>query len=122
MVNCAYNAISGITQASYGELSALEPIRALQHAVVAEVCALAAAAGIDLPLQPSLEAMDKIAPAMPAQLSSTAQDMARGKPSEIDHLNGFAVRRGRELLGVATPANQALHALVKLVEARRRAA
>ena len=53
--------------------------------------------------------------AMPAQLSSTAQDMARGKPSEIDHLNGFVARRGAEL-GVATPANQALHALVKLVE------
>ena len=39
-------------------------------------------------------------PAMPGQLSSTAQDMARGKPSEIDHLNGFVARRGREL-GVA---------------------
>ena len=54
--------------------------------------------------------------AMPAQRSSTAQDMARRKPSEIDHLNGFVARRGREL-GVPTPANQALHALVKLVEA-----
>ena len=42
--------------------------------------------------------------------------MARGKPSEIDHLNGFVARRGAEL-GVATPVNQALHALVKLVEA-----
>ncbi|MEO8922564.1 MAG: ketopantoate reductase C-terminal domain-containing protein, partial [Caldimonas sp.] len=69
-----------------------------------------------LPLAPSLEAMEKIAAAMPAQLSSTAQDMARKKPSEIDHLNGFVVRRGREL-GVATPANQALYALVRLVEA-----
>ena len=78
--------------------------------------ALAAAEGVNLPLAPSLEAMERIAGAMPAQLSSTAQDMARRKPSEIDHLNGFVVRRGREL-GVATPANQALHALVKLVEA-----
>jgi 2-dehydropantoate 2-reductase len=52
---------------------------------------------------------------MPGQLSSTAQDMARGKPSEIDHLNGLVARRGREL-GIATPTNQALHALVKLVE------
>jgi 2-dehydropantoate 2-reductase len=43
--------------------------------------------------------------------------MARGKPSEIDHLNGFVARRGREL-GIATPTNQALHALVKLVEAK----
>ena len=66
----------------------------------------------------SLEAMEGIAAAMPAQLSSTAQDMARGKPSEIDHLNGFVARRGREL-GIATPTNQALHALVKLVESGR---
>jgi len=52
---------------------------------------------------------------MPQQLSSTAQDMARRKPSEIDHLNGFIARRGHEL-GVATPVNRTLHALVKLVE------
>jgi Ketopantoate reductase len=117
MVNCAYNAISGIAQASYGELVALAPIRELQRAVVAEVCALAAAEGIELPLAASIEAMEKIAPAMPAQFSSTAQDMARRKPSEIDHLNGFVARRGREL-GIATPANQALYALVKLVESR----
>jgi 2-dehydropantoate 2-reductase len=115
MVNCAYNAISGLAQASYSALAALPEVRALQHAVVAEVVALAAAEGVNLPLAPALEAMERIAGAMPAQLSSTAQDMARKKPSEIDHLNGFVVRRGREL-GVATPANQALHALVKLVE------
>ena len=61
-----------------------------------------------------------IATAMPAQFSSTAQDLARGKPTEIDHLNGFVVRRGAEL-GVATPVNQTLHALVKLAEAGRTA-
>ncbi|MGZ8260566.1 MAG: ketopantoate reductase family protein, partial [Caldimonas sp.] len=113
MVNCAYNAISGLAQASYGKLAALAEIRALQETVVREVVALAAAEGVDLPLEPSLEAMRKIAGAMPAQLSSTAQDMARAKPSEIDHLNGFVARRGREL-GVATPAHQSLSARVKL--------
>jgi 2-dehydropantoate 2-reductase len=117
MVNCAYNAISGLAQASYGELVALAPIRELQRTVVAEVVALAAAEGVDLQLGPSLESMERIAPAMPAQLSSTAQDMARRKPSEIEHLNGFVARRGREL-GVATPANQALYALVQQVESR----
>jgi len=121
MVNCAYNAISGIAQAPYADLAALGSIRDLQHAVVEEVCALAAAEGIELPLASSLEAMERIAAAMPAQLSSTAQDMARGKPSEIDHLNGFVVRRGREV-GVRTPANLALYALVRLVESRRRSA
>ena len=118
MVNCAYNAISGIAQAPYARLAALAPVRELQHAVVAEVVALAEAERVNLPLAASLEAMARIAPAMPAQLSSTAQDMARAKPSEIDHLNGFVVRRGREL-GVPTPANQALYALVKLIEAGR---
>jgi 2-dehydropantoate 2-reductase len=117
MVNCAYNAISGLAQSPYGELAALGPIRELQHAVVGEVCALASAEGVDLPLASSLEAMERIAGAMPAQLSSTAQDMARGKPSEIEHLNGFVVRRGREV-GVPTPANLALYALVRLVETR----
>jgi 2-dehydropantoate 2-reductase len=116
MVNCAYNAISGLAQAPYGRLSALPSVRELQRAVVMEVVAVAAAAGVPLALGPALEAMARIADAMPGQLSSTAQDMARGKPSEIEHLNGFVARRGAEL-GVATPVNQALYALVKLVEA-----
>jgi 2-dehydropantoate 2-reductase len=117
MVNCAYNAISALAQAPYGEMAALAPIRELQRTVVAEVVAVAIASGVELALPTAIEAMERIAPAMPAQLSSTAQDIARKKPSEIDHLNGFIVRRGREL-GVATPVNQALHALVKLVESR----
>jgi 2-dehydropantoate 2-reductase len=116
MVNCAYNAISALAQASYARLAALPAVREVQVAVVREVVALAQAEGVDLRLEPSLRAMDAIAVAMPGQLSSTAQDMARHKPSEIDHLNGFVARRGREL-GVPTPVNQTLHALVKLVEA-----
>jgi len=116
VANCAYNAISGLAQATYGQLVALPEVRATQQAVVREVVALAAAEGVALQLEPALKAMERIAAAMPGQLSSTAQDMARHKPSEIDHLNGFVARRGREL-GIATPANQTLHALVRLVEA-----
>ena len=73
-----------------------------------------------LPYGETDAAMAAIAKAMPAQLSSTAQDMARGRPTEIDHLNGFVVRRGAEL-GVPTPLNQALHALVKGVDVNRSA-
>lgn len=120
MVNCAYNAISGLAQQPYGRLAALPEIRALQQALVQEVVAVAQADGQPLVLADALAAMERIAVAMPAQLSSTAQDMARGKPSEIDHLNGFVVRRGAAL-GVATPINRTLHALVKLVEAGRQA-
>jgi 2-dehydropantoate 2-reductase len=60
-------------------------------------------------------AVDRIATSMPGQVSSTCQDLRRGKPTEIDHLNGFVVREG-ERLGVATPLNRALHALVKALE------
>ena len=118
MVNCAYNAISGLAQQPYGRMAALPVIREVQRAVVHEVVAVARAAGVAMVLDEALAAMERIAPAMPAQLSSTAQDMARGKPSEIDHLNGFVARRGAEL-GIATPVNQTLFALVKLVEAGR---
>ena len=90
----------------------------LQRTLVHEVVAVAQAEGVALSLQESLDAMARLAPAMPAQFSSTAQDMARGKRSEIDHLNGTVVRRG-EALGVPAPVNQALLALVKLVEAGR---
>ncbi|MBS0609771.1 MAG: 2-dehydropantoate 2-reductase, partial [Proteobacteria bacterium] len=56
---------------------------------------------------------------MPGQLSSTAQDLARGKPSEIEHLNGYVVKRGAAL-GVATPVNRTLLVLVRMAEAGRR--
>jgi 2-dehydropantoate 2-reductase len=115
LVNCAYNAISALAQMPYARLAARDDIRALQQDIVHEVIAVAAASGVSLPLQASLDAVTKIAAGMPQQLSSTAQDMARRKASEIDHLNGFIARRGREL-GVPAPVNQTLHALVKLVE------
>jgi 2-dehydropantoate 2-reductase len=116
LVNCAFNAISALAQAPYARLAALPEIRELQASIVREVVALAQAEGIALQVEPSLQAVERIARTMPAQLSSTAQDVARRKPSEIDHLNGFIARRGRAL-GVAVPVNQTLAALVKLVEA-----
>jgi 2-dehydropantoate 2-reductase len=115
LLNCAYNAISALAQAPYARLAALPDVRAVQRAVVQEVIAVAAADGITLALEPALAAVDRIATTMPQQLSSTAQDVARRRPSEIEHLNGFIVRRGLAL-GVPTPVNQTLHALVKLVE------
>jgi 2-dehydropantoate 2-reductase len=119
MVNCAYNAISGIAQLPYGVMAGVPDVVELQRAVVREVVAVANADGEKLEHAASIRAMERIAATMPAQLSSTAQDMARGKRSEIDHLNGTVARRGAAL-GVPTPMNQALVALVKLVEAGRR--
>ena len=118
IVNCACNAISAVAQQPYGRLAAEPAIRELQRAVVREAVAVAQAEGQAVTPDAALAAVDGILAAMPTQLSSTAQDLARGKPTEIDHLNGYVVRRGAEL-GIAAPANQALHALVRLMEAGR---
>jgi 2-dehydropantoate 2-reductase len=54
---------------------------------------------------------------MPGQRSSTAQDLPRGRPTEIDYLNGCIVRRG-DRLGVPAPAKRLLSTLVKILESR----
>ncbi len=117
IVNCSYNALSAIAQMPYGQLVQGEGIETVTRDVVRECLAVAQAAGVTVPGEP-WEAVRRIAATMPSQLSSTAQDLARGKQSEIDHLNGLVVRKG-EALGIAVPANRALWALVKLLAGRR---
>ena len=116
VVNCAYNAVSAISQLPYGKMIEGPGIRETMRAVVEETLAVAKAEGVRM-APDTLDKVLGIAGAMPTQFSSTAQDLARGKPTEIDHLNGFVARRG-EARGVPTPANRALWALVKLLEAR----
>ena len=116
IINCAYNALSAITQLPYGRLVQGAGVEQVMHDVVQECLAVARAAGIAVSGD-IWEAVQRIAQTMPGQLSSTAQDLARHKPSEIDHLNGYVVRKG-EALGIATPVNRVLHATVRLLEAR----
>ncbi|MEK8030455.1 ketopantoate reductase family protein [Ideonella sp. DXS29W] len=115
VLNSAYNALSALSRLPYGPLVRHEGVLPLMRAVVAECLAVATAEGVRVP--DPWPAVLRIAETMPGQFSSTAQDLMRGKRSEIDHLNGLVVRRG-EALGVATPANRALHVLVRLHEAR----
>lgn len=116
VINCAYNAVSAIAQRPYGQAVQGQGVKDVMRDVVDECLAVARAEGVQLPGDVHA-AVGKIAEAMPAQYSSTAQDLARGKRTEIDYLNGLIVRRG-EALGVKTPANRVLWALVKLMEVK----
>jgi 2-dehydropantoate 2-reductase len=116
VVNCAYNALSAIGQVDYGHLAQDATVRQLMHDIVEECLAVAQADGVQGVGDGHL-GVRRIAETMPTQRSSTAQDLARGKPTEIDHLNGYVVRRG-EALGVPTPANRALQVAVQLLERR----
>ena len=120
ILNCAYNAISAVTQLPYGVLFENEQARDLMRSVVSECLAVAQRESITLP-DDSWDGVERIAATMPAQLSSTAQDLKRGRRSEIDHLNGHIVRRGQSL-GIDTPVNRALYSLVKLLESALTAA
>jgi 2-dehydropantoate 2-reductase len=118
ILNCAYNALSAITQLPYGGLVKGEGISAVMRDLVDECMAVARAEGISIPGDVDL-AVRRIAETVPGQYSSTAQDLSRGKRTEIDHLNGLIVRRG-EALGISTPANRSLLAIVKLLESKSR--
>ena len=119
--NCALNAVSALGHAKYGQIAASADVRKVVETVVYEVLAVARAANIHPPgledPKTAIAGAFKIATQMAEALSSTAQDMNRGKRTEIDSLNGYISRRGAEL-GVPTPVNHALYALVKLVEGR----
>ena len=117
IINCAYNALSAIAQLPYGRMVEVKGVVETMRDIVGECLELATRLGVSLP-DDIVETVFGIAASMPNQLSSTAQDLARGKITEIDHLNGYVARKGREL-GVPAPANRTLVAAIKLLESRR---
>jgi 2-dehydropantoate 2-reductase len=116
IVNCAYNALSAIAQLPYGRMIGVGGVVDVMRDVVRECLEVATRLGVSLP-DNIMETVFGIAASMPNQLSSTAQDISRGKITEIDHLNGYVARKAREL-GVLAPANRALLVAVKLLENR----
>ncbi|HXM23543.1 MAG TPA: ketopantoate reductase family protein [Terriglobales bacterium] len=115
IMNCAYNALSALSRMKYGRIAQDPGAIEVMKCVVIEAVRVAGAAGVQVSESSMTEAVLKLGKAMPEALSSTAQDIARGKPTEIDSLNGFLVRKGAEK-GVPTPVNQTLYSLVKLLE------
>jgi 2-dehydropantoate 2-reductase len=114
-MNCAYNAVSALGRAKYGQIARHPQARELLRRAVEETATVARTAGVLLQEERLVEAAFRLGEAMGEATSSTAQDIARGKRTEIDSLNGYVARRGAEL-GVPTPINRTLHALVKLLE------
>lgn len=111
-INCAYNALSALTQLPYQPLLGRPGIREVMRDVFEECQHVAAASGVTLP--PELwNDLLAIAESMPQQRSSTAQDVARGRRSEIDHINGYIMRQGAHF-GIPTPVNRCLHTLVRV--------
>ncbi len=115
VINCAFNAVSALGRARYGRMARDAGTRTLMEGTVRESVAVARAAGVALDERKLIDAVWGVADALAQQYSSTAQDILRGKRTEIDALNGLVAARGAAL-GVDTPINRTLHALVRLRE------
>ncbi|MBU3555454.1 ketopantoate reductase family protein [Polynucleobacter sp. UB-Piko-W3] len=117
LVNCSFNAISGIGQISYGEMVKSPEVVKLIEETTKEFLAIAALEDVKISMSEALAANESIAKTMVTQVSSTAQDLARGKMTEMDFLNGYIVELGKRY-GVPTPYNESVYALVKMMESK----
>src|SRR5438034_8458284 len=122
LCNCALNATSALGNVRYGEIVQNADAKQVMQDIVDEVLAVAGAARVVLPgvhdQASGMAAATELATQMAGAFSSTAQDLSRGRLTEIEALNGYVARRGMEL-GVSVPVNHTLFTLVKLAEQRK---
>jgi len=134
--NCMINSLAGITGYSSGRVRQDPSTQGLALRLGAEVVRVAQAHGVRVePLlggitpqelleaeagrpSPALEKLAAEGERRGEGRPSLLQDILKGRPTEVDYLNGLAVRKGEEV-GVPTPVNAAALSLVKEVEAGR---
>jgi len=119
LYNCSLNGLSTLLEVPYGTLLEREAACRLMRAMIEEVYRVAAAHRIVLELPTAEEyehfLVTKLIPDTAAHHASMLQDVQRGRPTEIDAMNGAIVRLGKEA-GVPTPANALVTRLVHAKE------
>jgi 2-dehydropantoate 2-reductase len=115
--NASTNPIGALTGLTHGRVCERPDLRTLVSGLVDEGKAVAAAQGIVLDADPE-DLIDHAARPDVAygHKASMLQDVESRRQTEIDFLNGGIARFGREL-GVPTPLNDTITALIKGVEA-----
>jgi 2-dehydropantoate 2-reductase len=111
-INAAINPLTALLQVPNGELLERPTAQALMGSAAAEVAAVAAARGVQLPYADPPAAAQEVARRTAANYSSMLRDIQRGAPTEIDAICGAIVRAG-EQAQVPTPVNRTLWQLVK---------
>jgi 2-dehydropantoate 2-reductase len=114
--NAGFNAICAVTGATAGEALATPASERLVREAMREVVAVAARHGIVL-TEADVDEMAAPNVELERYRPSTARDLDAGKPLERDALCGFLAREGARL-GVPTPVNAVLDALLTLQEDR----
>lgn len=112
--NAASNAVAALTRLPHGVNCDQEAVRKLMSVVMAEGVAVSEALGITLDSDPE-KLTDFGREKAYYHPPSMLQDVLGERMTEIDVLNGGIARYGREL-GIPTPMNEALTALIKGLE------
>ena len=113
-------AICATTGLRLGEVARLPELDALQDRIIDEALAVTEAKGIRLP-DPDIRATVKHHCWTKFSKPSMLQHVEAGRKTEVDAINGALLREARSL-GIATPYNEALTALLKGRELHRQRA
>jgi len=115
--NAASNPLGALTGLTHGRVCERPDLRALVSGLIDEGKAVASAQGITLDADPEA-LIDHAAKREVAyeHKASMLQDIEARRRTEIDHLNGGIVSFGGRL-GVATPLNETIAALIRGIEA-----
>lgn len=131
-INCMGNAMAGIAGHTVARLYQDERVRHIYRLIAAEVIAVGEALGCKIEpilglsaevwkdsseagVQAIEQVMLNLGKERGEQYPSLLQDIIKGRPTEIDWLNGYVIRRGKEA-HIPTPANKVVYRLVKEVE------
>lgn len=113
--NCVINPITAICGTDVGSIAdaRLDPLKRL---VVDECLQVARADGVAFDTDFVATIARVFGPSR--NIASTRQDLLKGRPTEIDFMNGAVVDLGRRF-GIECPVNAALVAIVKALERRK---
>ncbi len=121
LYNCALNPLGAILGVPYGALADEVSTRMLMNHIVEEVFAVMGKADYQTHWRQPSEFLDlfyeKLVPDTAGHKSSMLQDIAAGKRTEIDALNGVVVRLAQQQ-GLAVPYNHAVCNLIQFIENR----
>jgi 2-dehydropantoate 2-reductase len=111
--NCVFNPITVLINDRVAKALDHPEMMGVIRQIVGEVAAVSAS--LKVPLAPDIaEKTIQATQAIRDIHTSMYDDWKAGRPTEIDSLNGYIVQKGREL-GIPTPVNEALTAMVKAV-------
>lgn len=116
LYNCPLNPLGALLNVDYGVLGDSPELRGIMSGVIREIFAVARAEGISLfwenPESYEKDFYERLLPPTRTHRASMIGDLARGTPTEIDAMNGWIVRLGKQHR-VPTPWNEALTRLIR---------